>query len=410
MKMSILSLVLLVALLVGASPSWADRLEVLEADGTWSKVRGTAGAMHTTGGGGGGGAGTEYTEDSAAADNPAGPMTMCRRRDTLTASEVSTDGDNIACNATSKGEIYVKQTDAAPVTQSGTWTVQPGNTANTTPWLTTIQQGGNAAAVNGSGQLSITCANCSGSGASAVDDAAFTPAVGSGAPAMGMFDDVSPDSVNEGDAGVVRMSANRNQYVTIRDAAGNERGLNIDASGNLTANINGTVTAVTTLTTLTGGGVAHDGADSGSPVKVGCHARTTNRTAVADADRADVLCDKSGKQVMVGALRERVVRSGVITLTNTTETTLIAAGGAGVFRDLTYLKCTNNSATLVRVDLRDATAGTVIDSWALAASGGGFNLTFPVPYNQATANNNWAVQLSASVTDVRCSAQAVENN
>lgn len=28
-------------------------------------------------------------------------------------------------------------TNAQPVTQSGTWTVQPGNTANTTPWLTT---------------------------------------------------------------------------------------------------------------------------------------------------------------------------------------------------------------------------------------------------------------------------------
>jgi hypothetical protein len=33
------------------------------------------------------------------------------------------------------------------VTQSGTWTVQPGNTANTTPWLASISQGGNTAAV-----------------------------------------------------------------------------------------------------------------------------------------------------------------------------------------------------------------------------------------------------------------------
>lgn len=32
-------------------------------------------------------------------------------------------------------------------TQSGTWTVQPGNTANTTPWLATINQGGNSAVV-----------------------------------------------------------------------------------------------------------------------------------------------------------------------------------------------------------------------------------------------------------------------
>lgn len=33
------------------------------------------------------------------------------------------------------------------VTQSGTWTVQPGNTANTTPWLSKLHDGTNAVAV-----------------------------------------------------------------------------------------------------------------------------------------------------------------------------------------------------------------------------------------------------------------------
>ncbi len=50
---------------------------------------------------------TEYTEDAAAAANPAGPMTIARRKDTLSTSEVSTDGDNIALNATSRGELAV---------------------------------------------------------------------------------------------------------------------------------------------------------------------------------------------------------------------------------------------------------------------------------------------------------------
>jgi hypothetical protein len=48
--------------------------------------------------------------------------------------------------------------DTAPttaVTQSGTWTVQPGNTANTTPWLATINQGGNSATVTGSNALKV---------------------------------------------------------------------------------------------------------------------------------------------------------------------------------------------------------------------------------------------------------------
>lgn len=65
------------------------------------------------------------------------------------------------------------------------------------------------------------------------DDAAFTPATTKVMMAGFEFDDTTPDSVNEGDAGAARMSANRNIYVNIRDNAGNERGLNIDASGNI---------------------------------------------------------------------------------------------------------------------------------------------------------------------------------
>ena len=74
------------------------------------------------------------------------------------------------------------------------------------------------------------------------DDAAFTPATG-GVLATGLlFDDTLPDSVDEGDIGIQRMSARREGYVQIRDAAGNERGMVIDASGFPTVNVNGTVT------------------------------------------------------------------------------------------------------------------------------------------------------------------------
>jgi len=66
-----------------------------------------------------------------------------------------------------------------------------------------------------------------------VDDAAFTPATDSVTMAGATFDDAAPDSVNEGDAGALRMSGNRNLYVQIRDAAGNERGVNIDANNYL---------------------------------------------------------------------------------------------------------------------------------------------------------------------------------
>jgi hypothetical protein len=45
--------------------------------------------------------------------------------------------------------------EAINAVQVGTWTVQPGNTANTTPWLATINQGGNSAAVSASNALKV---------------------------------------------------------------------------------------------------------------------------------------------------------------------------------------------------------------------------------------------------------------
>lgn len=69
------------------------------------------------------GGGTPYTEDAAAASDPVGPMSMAVRADSLGA-VTTTDGDNIALRSTNKGELYVKQTDAVPITDnSGSVTV-----------------------------------------------------------------------------------------------------------------------------------------------------------------------------------------------------------------------------------------------------------------------------------------------
>lgn len=77
-------------------------------------------------------------------------------------------------------------------------------------------------------------------GALVVDDAAFTPATTTVLMAGFEFDDASPDSVNEGDAGAARMSANRNIYTTLRDAAGNERGANVTASNAILVDLSAT--------------------------------------------------------------------------------------------------------------------------------------------------------------------------
>lgn len=157
------------------------------------------------------------------------------------------------------------------------------------------------------------------------------------------------------------------------------------------------------------GDAADDAAAAGNPLSMGLTARQTNRTAVADGDAVRAAGDDMGRQVVVmNQVRDLVQQDAPITLSSTTETTLIAAGAAGVFHDLTMLLVTNSSATAVRVDFRDATAGTIRFSLALAANGGAV-VAFPTPWKQTTAANNWTAQLSAAVTDVRIAAQAVKN-
>lgn len=63
----------------------------------------------------GAGAGTQYTEDAAAAANPVGTALMLVRDDSRVGSITNADGDNVATRGNNKGEMYVKDTDAETV-------------------------------------------------------------------------------------------------------------------------------------------------------------------------------------------------------------------------------------------------------------------------------------------------------
>lgn len=114
---------------------------------------------------------------------------------------------------------------AGSLAQSGTWTVQPGNTANTTPWLMTIQQGGNTANVNGSNQLLVNCANCSGSGVSQTDQAAWSAGVSLFASGGGVFQTTATaNALTNGQMGTFQVTAARALFVNPRDSTGREFG------------------------------------------------------------------------------------------------------------------------------------------------------------------------------------------
>jgi hypothetical protein len=320
--------------------------------------------------------------------------------------------------------------NGASITVDGTVTANAGTG--------TFTVGGTVTANAGTGTFTTSDT------ATQIDDAAFTPATSRIMMIGAEFDDVTPDSVNEGDGGALRMSGNRNLFTTLRDAAGNERGVNVDATNRLSVSVDNTATVTigslpnegqqtmansisvavasdqtnmpvsqataSALNAQVVGTVAHDGADSGNPVKVGGVARTTNPTAVAAGDRVDLFADDLGRSVVYPiAPRDGIVVGSRISLTSTTETTLVAAT-ASTFHDLVMLILSNESATEVRVDFRDTTAGTVLFSIDLAGDGGGAVVPFRVPWPQATVNTNWTAQCSAAVSTVYVSALCVNNN
>lgn len=67
-------------------------------------------------------------EDAAHTDGDEGVVILAVRRDTAAVGS-GTDGDYSTLNVDASGRLW------SSAVQSGTWTVQPGNTANTTAWL-----------------------------------------------------------------------------------------------------------------------------------------------------------------------------------------------------------------------------------------------------------------------------------
>lgn len=233
---------------------------------------------------------------------------------------------------------------------------------------------------------------------------------GTGLPVLalaGEFDNTSPTAITEDQFGTLRMSANRNLFVNIRDNAGNERGLNIDASGNLTvASIltsivpgvaatnlgkaedavaasgdtgiamfavrrdtpSSDVSAAGDYATLqvnsTGelysspaGRAAHDAAVAGAPNLIGAEARDSLGTSVQTGDAVRVFADRYGRLVVVKPKTTKSSSNGTA-ITTATDTSAVAAPSAGNHLKVHRLHVSNSGATATWVYFRDGVAGT----------------------------------------------------
>lgn len=105
--------------------------------------------------------------------------------------------------------------------------------------------------------LDINCTGGCGGPASFADNAAFTFGTTSIGVTGYVVDDAAVNAVTENSAGTPRMSTNRVAYGILRDAAGNERGANVNASNQLTVEANAGTNLNTSALLTT---AAHDAA------------------------------------------------------------------------------------------------------------------------------------------------------
>lgn len=143
----------------------------------------------------------------------------------------------------------------------------------------------------------------------------------------------------------------------------------------------------------------------------GVQAITSLPTAATAGNLVGISGDKYGRPIYLPITIRDLTGTQTTTLSaSTLETTIVTAGGAGVFNDLVMLVVSNTSAsTNTRIDFRDATAGTVL--FSLQSNGGqppvGFCPAVAIP--QTTANSNWTAQCATSTTDVRIYAVFAKN-
>ena len=190
------------------------------------------------------------------------------------------------------------------------------------------------------------------------DDAAFTPGTDKVAMIGAQFDDTTPDSVNEGDAGAIRMSGRREMYTQIRDAAGNERGANVTAGGALLTDASATTQPISAASLPLPSGASTLAEQQSQTTHLATIAGDTTdiETAVEIMDDWDE-SDRAKVNIVVG---QAGVTAGAGSVAANTPRVTLAADDPGVALLTTIDADTGNIATSVGV----------MDDWDNAASDG----------------------------------------
>lgn len=293
---------------------------------------------------GGSSAGTEYTEDAAAAADPAGGALILVRRDTPSATEVSADGDNVAAKGNSAGAQYVELL-------SGVAKI-PGD------------------ATNG---LDV--------------DVTRLPALVASTANIGDVDVLTVPADPFG-ANADASSATGSISAKLRAAA---TALEVMDDWDNGASDGASVS----------GDVAHDTADAGEPVKIGAKAYspdgTTPGTAVAENDRSNLKSDLDGILYVQGMNPQNFSVHYDSTSAVQTDATVKADPGDGFAVFITDIVFSIGAATASSLFLEEGATKILGPYYLEAIAGRGASIHFETP-KRCTASTAITVSNTGSIT------------
>lgn len=347
------------------------------------------------------GGGTQYDEDAASAGAEKLTLAGAVRRDTA-ASSSTTDGDYSTINTDASGRLWVNNSGVTQPVSAASLPLPTGASTEATlaavaaslsvmdDWDETNRvavnliagQGGVAADVGVTGSTTQRVVL-----ASDVALPAGTNAIGKLAANSGVdIGDVDVTSVPTDPFGANADAASATGSISAKLKFIASTG--IPVTGTVTVGSHAVTNAGTfAVQAATAGDVAHDGADSGNPVKVGGKATSAEPTAVASGDRANFITDLVGKLITLPYSNPENFVSGAITtaMTGTTRTSLVAAPAAGLRNYITTIIVSNAHATVgTDVTINDGDTTTVLMTIPAAAVYGGATITLPVPLRQPT--------------------------
>jgi len=202
------------------------------------------------------------------------------------------------------------------------------NSASNVIFTQLADNGGNAVTVTGNKLDVNATVNLENS---YVDDSAFTIGTDEVAASGYLADETAPDSVDEGDIGLARMTLDRKQLMVITDGSTDANRLGIDASGYITSNINGTVTIDANSSDVTvdnaGGASAVNIQDGGNSITIdGTLTGITNDVNIADGGNVISVDDAGGSITVDGSVTVSATDLDIRDLSDSTDSVSIGDG------------------------------------------------------------------------------------